>query len=323
VAGQRFDSMLARVAVFTLIAGATGSSQASTLQAWAEIDAKSTSACSQAAGLAASKVGAPIRFSDTIGIDVRVVTGIAPQPQTSGASVAMLCAFDRRTGKAEVVEAPAEASVSALPYAPSIEGIIWRVEDIGGGGVIDRSRATLTFGADGRARGSASCNAYSASYALDRGALRFASALVATQKTCVPSLMDQERRFLAILAAARRIELLPTGALLVSTPEGKSLRFFPEEPVHPVVASTMKHGLPLQCGDETLLVTVAGDTARVGFADGAVVELPVIASTDPAAPRTYTNGRMTLVQRLEGPEAGISFARGRMAPVPCRPMLEN
>ncbi|HSW33736.1 MAG TPA: META domain-containing protein [Steroidobacteraceae bacterium] len=160
-----------------------------------------------------------------------------PQPHMYGASMTMVCAFDRRTGKAEVVEAPAEAVLIALPAAPSIEAIVWRAEDIGGGGIIDRSHATLTFGADSRISGSASCNQYSGSYVLDRGALSFTSALVATQKACVPSLMDQERRFLAILGAARRIELLPTGALLLSTPEGNSLRFFPEQPVKPAVAS--------------------------------------------------------------------------------------
>jgi len=190
VNAQRSNSMLASVAFVAVLAGATGSSLAST-----------------------------------------------PQPHMYGASMTMVCAFDRRTGKAEVVEAPAEAVLIALPAAPSIEGTVWRAEDIGGGGIIDRSRATLTFGADSRISGSASCNQYSGSYVLDRGALSFTSALVATQKACVPSLMDQERRFLAILGAARRIELLPTGALLLSTPEGTSLRFFPEQPVKPAVAS--------------------------------------------------------------------------------------
>ena len=99
----------------------------------------------------------------------------------------------------------------------------------------------LAFGADGRISGSASCNQYSGSYALDRGALSFTSALVATQRACAPSLMDQERRFLAILGAARRIELLPTGALLLSTPEGKALRFFPEQPVKPAAAPMLEH----------------------------------------------------------------------------------
>jgi len=312
-----------RIAVITLLAGTCGASVASTPQAWAALDVGSAAECSRASGLLDPKVGAPMRFSDQIGFDVRVVTGVAPQSQMGGASVTMLCAFDRRTGKAEVVEAPADAVLTALPATPSIEGIIWRAEDIGGGGIIDRSRATLTLGADRRISGTASCNHYSGSYALDRGTLSFTSALVATQKACAPSLMDQERRFLAILGAARRIELLPTGALLVSTPDGQSLRFFPEQPVKPAVTSPIKHGLPLQCGAETLLVTVVGDTATVGFADGAMVELPAIASAGPAAPRTYTNGRMTLVQRLEGPGAGISFARGRMVPTPCKPLLEN
>ncbi len=237
----RPTSMLAVVAVVAVLAGVTGVSLASTPRAWAEMDANSSSACMRASGLDESRVGAPIRFSDQIGFDVRVVTGVAPQSQGSGAVVTMLCAFDRRNGKAEVVAAPVAAVVTALPSVPSIEGIVWRAEDIGGGGIIDRSRATLTFGADGRISGSASCNNYSGSYTLDRGALSFTSTMVATQKACVPSLMDQERRFLAILGAARRIELLPTGALLLSTPEEKSLRFFPEQPVKPTVTPTLEN----------------------------------------------------------------------------------
>lgn len=232
-----FTSRPGRIAVYILLAGTCGASVASTPQAWAALELRSSAECSRASGLLDPKVGAPVRFSDQIGFDVRVVTGIAPQPPGSGAVATMLCAFDRRTGKTEVVEAPAEAVLTALPSAPSIEGVVWRAEDIGGGGIIDRSRATLTFGVDGRISGSASCNNYSGSYALDRGALSFTSVMVATQKSCVPSLMDQERRFLAILGAARQIELLPTGALLLSTPEGRSLRFFPERPVKPAVAS--------------------------------------------------------------------------------------
>ena len=238
---QRFSSHPSRIAVFTLLVGTCAASVASTPQAWAALDLRSAAECSRASELADPKVGAPVRFSDQIGFDVRVVTGVAPQSQGSGAVVTMLCAFDRRNGKAEVVAAPVAAVVTALPSAPSIEGIVWRAEDIGGGGIIDRSRATLTFGADGRISGSASCNNYSGSYTLDRGALSFTSTMVATQKACVPSLMDQERRFLAILGAARRIELLPTGALLLSTPEEKSLRFFPEQPVKPTVTPTLEN----------------------------------------------------------------------------------
>jgi len=230
-----FKSRPGRIAVLTLLAGTCGASVASTPQAWAALDARSTAECSRASGLLDPKVGAPVRFSDQIGFDVRVVTGTAPQQHMNGASVTMLCVFDRRNGKAELVEAPADAVLTALPSAPSIEGIVWRAEDIGGAGIIDSSRATLTFGADGRISGSASCNAYSGGYSLDHGTLSITSQLIATKKTCAPALMDQERRFLAILGAARRIELLPTGALVVAAPDGRSLRFFPEHPVKPTV----------------------------------------------------------------------------------------
>jgi heat shock protein HslJ len=242
-----FRTRPGRIVAFALLAGTCGASVAATPQAWADLDVRSVAGCARASGLLEPKVGTPVRFSDQIGFDVRVVTGAAPQSHMGGAPVTMLCAFDRRTGQAEVVEAPAESVLTALPSAPSIEGITWRAEDIGGGGIIDRSRATLTFGADGRVSGSASCNHYSGSYALERGTLSFTSALVATQTACAPSLMDQERRFLAILGAARQIELLPTGALLLSTPEGKSLRFFPEQPVKPAVALARGRMVPTPC----------------------------------------------------------------------------
>jgi heat shock protein HslJ len=230
-----FKSHPGRIAVLTLLAGTGGASVAAAPHAWAALDARSAAECSRASGLLEPKVGAPVRFSDQVGIDVRIVTGIAPQQHMNRASVTMVCGFDRGTGKVEVVEAPADAVLTALPSAPSIEGIVWRAEDIGGGGIIDRSRATLSFGADGRISGSASCNAYSGGYALDRGALSITAPLMATKKACAPALMDQERRFLAILGAARRIELLPTGALVVAAPDGRSLRFFPEHPVKPTV----------------------------------------------------------------------------------------
>lgn len=148
------------------------------------------------AGLADAKVGAPMRFDDDLGIDVRVVTGTAPNARHDAGPVAMLRAFHRGSGRVDVVEAPEAAMLTALPAAPEIRGITWRAEDIGGGGIIDRSRATLVLGVDGGVSGNASCNACSGRYRLD--------------------------------GAVQRVELLPTGALLVFGPDRQSLRFFPE-----------------------------------------------------------------------------------------------
>jgi len=225
---ERRISMLARGAAIAALAPAAASTYASTPHAWAALDARSAAECSRVAGLADAKVGAPVRFGDELGIDVRVVTGTVPNAPHDATPVAMLCAFQRSSGGVEVVEVPEAALLVALPTAPEIRGITWRAEDIGGGGIIDRTRATLVLGADGSVSGNASCNAYSGRYTLAGGALAIGELSLANDRSCAPSLMSQEKRFLEALGAVRSVELLPTGALLASGPDGQSLRFFPE-----------------------------------------------------------------------------------------------
>jgi heat shock protein HslJ len=91
-------------------------------------------------------------------------------------------------------------------------GAEWVVEDIDGGGIIDRSRATLVFLPDGRVVGRASCNEYAGRWTLDAERLSFGS-LAGTTKACAPALMLQERRFLDRLKAVSRFEITPEGAL--------------------------------------------------------------------------------------------------------------
>jgi heat shock protein HslJ len=123
---------------------------------------------------------------------------------------------------------PPWEALDARSAAPEIRGITWRAEDIGGGGIIDRSRATLVLGTDGSVSGIASCNSYSGRYTLDGGALTIGELSLARDKSCAPSLMNQEKRFFEVLGGVQRVELLPTGALLVSGLDRQSLRFFPE-----------------------------------------------------------------------------------------------
>jgi len=224
----RCRSLLVQGAAFAALVQAAAPTSASTPQAWRELDARSAAECSRLAGLADPRVGTPVRFGDELGIDVRVVIGIPPNARHDAEPVAMLCAFHRGSGRVEVVEAPEAAMLTALPAAPDIRGITWRAEDIGGGGIIDRTRATLVLGADGSVSGNASCNAYSGRYTLDDGLLAISGLALVRERTCAPSVLHQETRFLEVLGAARRVELLPTGALLVSGTDGQSLRFFPE-----------------------------------------------------------------------------------------------
>lgn len=98
----------------------------------------------------------------------------------------------------------------------------WVVEDLDGGGIIDRSNATLTFGRDGRVAGSASCNRYSGSYAATGEGLTFGNAAV-TRMACAPALMEQEEKFLAIIQDARSFTISNTGALVIQTSDGRSM----------------------------------------------------------------------------------------------------
>ena len=97
----------------------------------------------------------------------------------------------------------------------------WVVVDIGGT-LIDRSRATLDFGVDGRLAGRASCNAYTATYRLTGESLTIGAAAT-TMMSCAPSLMDQERRFMEILQRVQRFDIGDTGALVLHDDLGRKI----------------------------------------------------------------------------------------------------
>jgi heat shock protein HslJ/membrane-bound inhibitor of C-type lysozyme len=101
-------------------------------------------------------------------------------------------------------------------------GAEWIVEDINGGGVIDNSRASLSFGEDGRVSGSSSCNRYSAEYALTGEGLTVSRA-AATMMACAPALMDQEQKFFEVLNAVSTFEIDETGALILKSSAGGTI----------------------------------------------------------------------------------------------------
>jgi heat shock protein HslJ/uncharacterized lipoprotein YbaY len=105
--------------------------------------------------------------------------------------------------------------------ADLLVGPEWVVEDIAGG-MIDRSRATLSFGADGRLGGRASCNSFTATYKIGGEGLAIGKA-AATRMACAPALMQQEARFLDILEQASRFEISDSGALLLIAPDGRRI----------------------------------------------------------------------------------------------------
>ncbi len=104
--------------------------------------------------------------------------------------------------------------------ASLLQGGEWTVEDIGGAGMVDGSRATLNFDADGQLSGSGSCNRYSGSYRLSGEGLSVSSKTAMTLMACVPALMQQESRFMQLLAQTRRFRFAADGALILEAADG-------------------------------------------------------------------------------------------------------
>ena len=78
---------------------------ASTEAAWKASARNGRKACIAAAQLLRPTVSAAVGFSDRTGYDAMLVRGVYPQKFMKGARGVMLCLYDRRTHRAEAVEA--------------------------------------------------------------------------------------------------------------------------------------------------------------------------------------------------------------------------
>ena len=89
---------------------------------------------------------------------------------------------------------------------------------------------TLTFGADGRANGNGTCNAFGAAYTREGDTFSF-SQVISTRMACIrpgftsEQVMGQEHRFLTALDGAVRASNPETNILVLTTASGDALRF--------------------------------------------------------------------------------------------------
>lgn len=96
--------------------------------------------------------------------------------------------------------------MSEAAGAGKLFGVKWIAEDIGGGGVNDKARSTITFAAGGVVNGSGGCNNFSGTAKVDGNRIEIGP-LAATQKACIPALADQEQKFFRALANAHLFEI--------------------------------------------------------------------------------------------------------------------
>lgn len=120
------------------------------------------------------------------------------------------------------------AALSACATAglgSGLGGREWVAQDVNGVPVAGARPLTLRFEGE-RASGSAGCNSFSGSYEAGEERLEFGP-LAATRMACEPDIMEQERRYLSILAAARSYSRYGNGSLSVIAPDGRAIRFRP------------------------------------------------------------------------------------------------
>lgn len=218
-----------------------------------------------------------------------------------------------RTAAALLLALCLSACAGVQPDAPPTLAGDWRVEDLDGRGVPDRVPFSVTF-TEGLVSASAGCNRLAGAFEQDGSRVRIGP-LASTRMACPPGLEEPERQLAASLAAVNTVARAGEDAVILSGPGGARLTLRPAD------ALAMAPGdLSLRCGDQDAQVRFSATEARVLLPDGAVEVLPRLNAqgVDPEAPRVFSNGRMTFVQEIEGGRA-VTFARGRMAPVPCQP----
>lgn len=132
----------------------------------------------------------------------------------------------KRLGLVSLAGALLLAGCASEP-APIQQDQSYVLEWIGERPLVDRSRMTMTLGADGRTYGNAGCNHWFAAYTLQGPLITF-ERIGKTRKLCVEALMEQEQRFLDTLPKVQRWDISPINQLRLWPAEGKPLRFWEE-----------------------------------------------------------------------------------------------
>lgn len=130
------------------------------------------------------------------------------------------------------------ANGTELVFAPalSLTSGEWTLTSLGGEAALDGAPATLTFGADGTAFGSAGCNTFNLPYTVDGESLTFGSSVL-TLMACEESIMTQESALMSALAAATAYRIEGNQFVIVYG-EGQELVF---EAAKPVVTATVTY----------------------------------------------------------------------------------
>lgn len=108
------------------------------------------------------------------------------------------------------------------PVETNLSGTNWLVEDVAGRGVVENSQATIRFDEGGRVSGSTGCNLFNGAVTIKANTIKFGQ-MATTRRACLPSLMDQELRFLKALDEVGSFAMGQDGLLHLYGPNSEQL----------------------------------------------------------------------------------------------------
>lgn len=121
------------------------------------------------------------------------------------------------------------AACASRPAAePAVDAVsrdvtgVWVIEQARTEPILDRRRARLVLGADGRLSGHTSCNAMNGPYMLQGDKIRI-GAIATTRMACGPLLLEQEDRILTALEIAATARVRPDGLLELRDADGRGV----------------------------------------------------------------------------------------------------
>jgi len=117
------------------------------------------------------------------------------------------------------------APPAAEPAAPAVSSDVagvWVIEQARTEPILDKRRARLVLGAEGRLSGHTSCNAMNGPYTLQGDKIQI-GAIAITRMTCGPLLLEQEDRILTALEIAAMARVRPDGLLELRDADGRGV----------------------------------------------------------------------------------------------------
>ncbi|QTN24017.1 META domain-containing protein [Rhizobacter sp. AJA081-3] len=134
------------------------------------------------------------------------------------------------SGLAACAAAPG-AEPPAPPVSREVHGT-WVIEQARTEPILDKRRARLVLGADGRLSGHTSCNAMNGPYSLSGDTIKI-GAIATTRMACGPLLLEQEDRILTALELAATARVRPDGLLELRDADGRGVLRATRAPAQP------------------------------------------------------------------------------------------